>query len=237
MEDKNEMVIAGESPVAVMKMAMSNNLDLDKVEKMLEIQAKWEAMEAKKAFVQAMTDFKRSPPIIERDMTNTQYSSKYSSIGNLVNTALPYMSNCGLSHKWTTTQEDGTITVTCTVTHEKGHSESTTMSGPPDISGKKNPLQQIKSTKTYLKVCTFEDVMGLASSGANLDDDGNGSKPIKYIDDKQKSNIVDMITATGTNEAEFLKWLKTDSLDNIQAKYYNTAMGALEKKGEQYDNS
>ena len=48
------------------------------------------------------------------------------------------------------------------------------MSGPPDDSGKKNPLQQIKSTITYLEIATFEAVTGIAASDAG-DDDGNGT--------------------------------------------------------------
>ena len=44
-----------------------------------------------------------------------------------------------------------------------------------DANNAKNPLQQVKSTMTYLKIATFEAVTGIASRAGNQDDDGNGA--------------------------------------------------------------
>jgi hypothetical protein len=72
--------------------------------------------------------------------------------------------------------EQGTsIKVTCILSHAMGHSERVSLSGPPDESGAKNKLQQIKSTLTYLKGATFEAVTGVATIPGNLDDDGNAA--------------------------------------------------------------
>jgi hypothetical protein len=150
------------------------NFDVEKLNALLAVKERWEAGEAKKAYTQAMTEFKASAPVVTKDRDNKQYDSRYTSIGNLVNTINPHLSRYGLSARWDIDQSNG-IRVTCVMTHRLGHSESTSMSGPPDNSGKKNPLQEIKSTITYLKAATFEAITGLASTDANLDDDGNGS--------------------------------------------------------------
>lgn len=162
------------TPMDMLKMAVSQGADLDKLEKLMELQSKWEANEAKKAFVAAMAEFKACSLVITKDKTNTQFSSKYSSIGNLVNTANESLSKFGLSARWDIDQVNG-IRVTCILTHRMGHSEQCSMTGPADTSGKKNPLQEIKSTITYLKISTFEAITGIASSEGNADDDGNGS--------------------------------------------------------------
>ena len=48
------------------------------------------------------------------------------------------------------------------------------MSAPPDTSGSKNLIQQLKSTKTYLEIATFESVTGIAAIDKG-DDDGNSA--------------------------------------------------------------
>lgn len=172
---ENNIVSVDQSPLAAAERLLTAGVDLDKIEKMLELQERFERNEAKKAYTQAMTDFKSDPPNITKDKYNSHYKSRYTSLGNLVNTSLPKMSKCGLSHKWKIDQSD-CITVECIVTHYKGHSESTSMNGPPDSSGSKNSIQQLKSTVTYLKSVTFESIMGLASTDANFDDDGEHSE-------------------------------------------------------------
>lgn len=171
--ESTELVVA--TPVELLRIAVSQNADLDKLTKLMDLQERWEKNEARKAFVQAMADFKANPIVISKDQTNGQYQSKYVSIGNLVNTVTPILSKHGLSVRWDIDQSSG-IKVSCIITHDMGHSESVAMIVPPDKSGAKNPIQEIKSAITYARACTFEAICGLASSDtANLDDDGNGS--------------------------------------------------------------
>lgn len=241
MNDKKEVAVMPETalgPMASAKILLEKNVDLEKIEKMLELQAKWDAIQAEKAFTIAMTEFKSNAPVITRDKENSQYGSFYTTLGNLVNSSLPKMSECGLSHKWNVEQSEQ-IKVTCIVTHKDGHREPTSMSGPPDDSGKKNPIQQIKSTVTYLKAATFESAMGLASSDANIDDDGNGAVgDIVCLDDKQKGIIVDMIADCGADEDAFLKYIGVETLDLVPATSYKKAIAALKVKKEQNnDNS
>jgi len=167
-------------PSAMIALAVQQGTDLTQLERLLDLQIKWEANEAKKAYVEDMALFKNDPPDIYKDKVNKQFGSKYSSIDALVNPTIPQLSKYGLSHRWDYPKMDDPklVGVTCILTHKLGHSESVTMYAPPDTSGgnSKNPIQQIKSTMTYLKIATFEAVTGLVSREANRDDDGNGSQ-------------------------------------------------------------
>lgn len=163
-------------------MAMASRaLELGKVEqldKLLDLQFRWEAEQARKAFHTAMAAFKESPLLITKDKENKQYSSMYTTLGNLVNTASEAMAPFGLSADWNIEQGEKVIKVTCTLSHAAGFSKSVTLESPPDTSGAKNSIQQIKSTVTYLRGATFEAVTGLASqesAGINPADDGNGA--------------------------------------------------------------
>jgi hypothetical protein len=162
------------TPMSILQMAISQGADIEKLTKLMELKEKWDAMEARKAFVQAMADFKKEDIFIAKDKENKQYGSRYTSIGELVNTVTPLLAKHGLSAEWTPDQSSG-IRVGCTITHALGHSGDTKwMTVPEDSSGAKNPIQKIKSSFTYARILTFEMACGLASQEGNLDDDGNG---------------------------------------------------------------
>ena len=227
------------TPVNMMMVAIEKGYDLDQIEKLMDLQERNDQAQAKKAFVSAMAKFKSLPIKIPKDSFNKQFGSWYTSIGVLVNTVLPFMGQCGLSHKWETEQPSmQIIKTTCTVTHEMGHSESGSMIAPPDKSGSKNPIQEIKSTRTYLQAATFEDLMGLASTNACINDDGNGAAPaqaIEYINDDQKGQLFDMVAAISeldpdrNAEKNLIKFMKVSSLELITADRFNVALSTLKK--------
>jgi len=233
--ESNEIVIAGESPLAIMQLAMNKNLDLDKVEKMLAIQAKWEAMEAKKAYTKAMAAFKSDPPKISKDKHVRYQTQKgvteynHATLGNVTEEINRVLAQHGLSAGWTQAQADGKITVTCTITHELGHSESTSLTAEPDNSGNKNSIQAIGSTVTYLERYTLLAIAGLATH--DQDDDGAGAGPqVKCINGKQQNTIRDILIADEVDEIEFLTWAKAESIDTIPEKNYNAIIKGLEDR-------
>jgi len=166
-------LVATPTPMTMIQIAIQHGASVDVLKNLWDLQVQWEAHEARKAYVVAMNAFKANPPIVIKDMLNKQYDSRYSSLANFVNTVNPELSKFGLSACWRPDQTNG-ISVTCVVTHAQGHSESATLSGPQDDSGKKNPLQQIKSTITYLEGATFQAITGMVASDGS-DDDGNGA--------------------------------------------------------------
>lgn len=129
------------------------------------------------------------------------------------------------------------ISVTCVVTHVLGHSEKVEAFAPADSSGAKNPIQGIKSTITYLKSVTLESILGLASTDANCDDDGNAAsgKPEKIMTDAQKSALLDTMTDKGVSESNLCAFLKVESLEDLSEDLYNKAMRSLKniKRKEQ----
>lgn len=222
------------TPAMLLNLAIDKGADIEKLSQLMELQIKWEERESRKAYVLAVSKFKADPPDIYKDKINKQFGSKYSSIDALVNPTIPFLSKQGLSHSWDYgTTEGGWPSVTCILSHSCGYSQAVTMSAPPDISGggSKNPIQQIKSTQTYLKIATFEAVTGLVSKEANLDDDGNASGD-NYLDDKQLSTITDFVNAKNVNLPKFLEYLKVKSLETILAKDYLKAVSALKAKKE-----
>jgi len=148
------------------------NMDVAKLKELLDVQERWEANEAKKAFMVAMAEFKVTPPEILKDQTVSykQTSYKHASLHNVTSCINKALSEHGLTASWVTSQDKEFIKVTCKITHIMGHSEETSLTAAPDTSGSKNPIQAIGSTVTYLQRYTLLALVGLATS--DQDDDG-----------------------------------------------------------------
>jgi hypothetical protein len=90
----------------------------------------------------------------------------------------PVLSEHGLSLAWIPKQDEKTkeITVLTVLTHVLGHSESVSLTAPPDSSGNKNSIQSIGSTATYLSRYGAILILGLATECEEDDDAGAGAK-------------------------------------------------------------
>jgi hypothetical protein len=165
------------TPADLLRIAVESGADLDRLEKLMELQERWEAKEAKKAFNVARADFKRNcPPIFKRKSVgyNTKDGDfvgyKHAELSDITDVLGPAMAAYGLTYDWDIRQSPGKVEVDCVVTHVMGHSKKVMMEGPPDSSGKKNVLQQSGSTITYLQRYTLLAASGMSTKGE--DDDG-----------------------------------------------------------------
>lgn len=221
-------------PAVLIEKAISGNADLDKLEKLLELQERWERNEAKKAYIKAMASFKANPPKINKDKRvdfntskgRTQYD--HASLANVCEKISSALSEHGLSAAWSTNQTDKTISVTCTITHEYGHSESTTLGAAPDTSGSKNPIQAIGSTISYLERYTVLALTGLATH--DMDNDGGGSAAGEPVSEDQIDTINRLIEKVNADKARFLRFFGVDSVEKLPESKFKQAKTMLEKK-------
>lgn len=155
---------------------------IEQMRDILALQREFEAGEARKAFVVAMARFKQNPPEILKDKRVYFESTKgvtdywHATLGNVAQAIIEGLAKVGISHSWNPVRKGDRVHVTCTLTHELGHSESIELDGPLDNSGLKNALQQAQSTITYLMRYTLLAITGLAVRDEILpDDDGRGA--------------------------------------------------------------
>lgn len=190
-----------ESPLmaAAALVKTDGNMDVAKLKELLDVQERWEATQAKKAFVQAMAKFKENPPEILKDK-NVNYQTskgttdyKHATLHNVTSKINTELSKHGLTASWVTSQDNGSVKVTCKITHIMGHSEETCLSAPPDNTGSKNVIQAIGSTVTYLQRYTLLALTGLATYDQDDDGKSTGNGNNNAPKPKQKQNeIVDM---------------------------------------------
>lgn len=179
------------TPADIVLYAMQKGADIAQIEKFMDLQMKWEADQARKAFVSDMAEFKKNPPEIVKDkqvaFSGTSYM--HATLGNVTEAIVAGLAAHGFSHRWDTEQTSGQITVTCILTHKLGHSERTALSGAKDDSGKKNQIQQMASTITYLQRYTLLAATGVATKDQG-DDDGHNSESQAAPKKSEKERII-----------------------------------------------
>lgn len=174
-----EVTVPELTPLDLLHQAIEQNVDLDKLQRLMDMKDQWEAKKAKKAFFKALSSFQAMCPAIKKNKTaqikseKGSYSYKYAELGNVEAQIKAAMEKCELTKRWEISEEGALLKVTCLITHIDGHTETTEMKAEKDSSGGKNNIQQKASTITYLKRYTL--LGGLGISTADEDNDGRGN--------------------------------------------------------------
>lgn len=226
------------TPADMLQIAIEKGADLDKLEKLMDLQERWQATEARKAYVSAMNAFKSDPPTLtkskEVDFTNkagmrTQY--KHLLLSDACAAIGPALSKVGISYTWKTDQTENMIKVTCVLTHELGHSESVSLSAAPDQSGGKNSIQAVGSTVSYLQRYTLLSATGLSAEEADID----AVQPVHRadtIDSEQVARLIEAADKAGLNEGDICRIAKIQEIYDLPVSRFVSALNHFIKLSE-----
>ena len=226
---------AANSPMGMMLAAIQQGATLEQVEKMMDLQERWERTEAKKAYDAAFANFKaESVRIIKgRKVTDGPLKNKsYAELHDVVDAVTPALSKHGLSSSWKLTRDEKDwMEVTCYLRHVGGHEESVSMGGPPDSGGAKNAIQARASTKTYLERYTLKAITGLSEQGD--DDDGQGAPATRLITGVQVMRLQGIVSQC--SEAVAKKFGEDwPDIGQIPAAQFDKIVSSLERAAEKY---
>lgn len=159
------------NPAQLLTFAVDKDLDIAKLEKLMDLRDRWQATEARKSFYEALMKFQKECPSLPKTklvkFNNTAYC--YTPLSKITTSIKAKLSECGLSYRWQNDDDGQTIKVTCIVTHKDGHSEQTTMSAGADKSGAKNEIQARGSAITYLQRYTLIGALGISTADQDTD--------------------------------------------------------------------
>lgn len=214
------------TPMDMLNRAVESGAGLEMVEKLMSLQERWETGQARKAFDRSIAAAKAKMTPIQRNAKGHN-DKRYADFAAIAKVVDPILSEHGLSYRFRTAQGDR-ISVTCILSHEDGHSEETTLSGPADASGSKNAIQAIGSTLTYLQRYSLVQMLGLAASN---DDDGKTASAGDKITDEQAKEIADKCKeVSDTFDANFCTYFGIETIADLPAKDYQRALIAISKK-------
>ncbi len=170
------LAVTTPNPFALFQQALAQGMTLEQMQVFQAMCERWEANEARKAFVVSMNRFKANPPQIEKNkhvefgQGERRTSYDHATLDHVCKVITQTLGQFGITHRWEIDDSSDLIKVTCILRHEQGHSEETSMRGPADTSGSKNAIQARASTITYLERYTLLAATGLAAGG--MDNDG-----------------------------------------------------------------
>lgn len=218
------------TPMDLIERAQQSNATIEQMQQLFDLQLRYEANEARKAYNEAMSHFRDECPTINRGRSVSHNNTKFAGLAESIEAIRPMLSKFGLSHQWKTKQEGATITVECTVTHRQGHSESTSLSASPDKTGGKNDIQAIGSTVSYLERYTLYAILGLSSREMDDDGKGAGGQDTERISERQWTDLLALIADVKADEKKFCTFYKINDVAELPASKYEAAVKSLEAK-------
>ena len=222
------------NPQNLIELAINQNADIEKLEKLMNLQERWEKNKARKAFYKAKAEFQKNKPTIPKSnpvnfttKTGGNTSYNFADLDTMQKKIDPVLSENKLSYEWLTKRAQNEITIVCVLTHEDGHSERTELTAPADTSGNKNTLQAIGSTRSYLHRYTLESITGVSTS-----EDNDGKTAITNEDFKKlklKSELQDLFRIKRNNLTDELIERVNSILDNDEFNSYQKTINYLKK--------
>lgn len=216
------------NPMQLVSIAVQQGADIEKLSKLMDLQERWEASQAKKAFDEAINEFQSRMPVVAK-RGNVSYQPRnggqttnydYGRIEDAFKTASPILKETGLSFRFNQqAQQGGLITVTCIISHKLGHYEENSMSAMPDTSGNKDAIKAMASTVSYLRRYTFTGGLGIIFA-----DEDNEYHLHQYQEGSQTHHESEVTS----NSDKMPKWLK---LVHSGEKTANYLLTFLDKKG------
>lgn len=213
------------TPMAMIDRALASGAAPETLEKLLALQERWEATQARKAFDEAIALAKAqiAPVVKNKSGHNDKRYADFAAIARVVD---PVISEHGLSYRFRTKQDDR-IHVTCILSHRAGHSEETTLAGPADASGSKNAIQAIGSTLTYLQRYSLTQALGLAVAD---DDDGRAAGfPSGPINEEQLERMLALLSESGADTQIFCEKYKIEAVKDLPASKFEAAYGDVDR--------
>ena len=207
-QEQHAITTRGAAPGDLLRIAIERgDGDLDRMERLMRMERDWRLDEDSRQFSERMAILKKNPPdIIKRKevaFNDTRY--KHAEHSDVTLPIIEWLGTQGITHRWRPAQRDGQMGIACILKFGL-YEECTELFAPPDTSAKKNPIQSLMSTKTYLERHTLIAATGLTTRELEDDDgrggDGNEQSPVGKVFD----SLCEQAEATKTDGDAHRVW-------------------------------
>lgn len=214
-------------------------VDMDKMERLLEMHERVTARRAEQAFNVALNQAQSEIGPVATDATNSQTKSKYATYAALDRAIRPIYTRHGFSLSFGEgdSPKADHVRVLCYVAHGEGHTRTYHADMPADGKGAKGGDVMTKTHATgsafsygqrYLLKLIFNIAVG-------EDDDGNRAGG-PALNGKQAETIRRLLKEAEANESAFLSYLGVETVEAIPAARFAQAVDALNAKKRQRAN-
>ncbi len=155
--------------------AITNNVPVETMERLLVLFKEIKADKAREAFVEAMAKLQEECPVIKKEEnvyeknSNTNVRYKFAKLDSIVNQTKKIISDNGFSYRFTEEKDDKYMMVNCIVTHIKGHSEVTPFKIPIGTEAYMSDVQKHGARMTFAKRYAFCNAFGITTGDEDVD--------------------------------------------------------------------
>lgn len=216
--------------------ARDPNVDIDKMQRLMEMRDRELARMAQVEFNKAMSAAQAEMKPVARDADNDQTKSKYARYETISEAIQPFVAKHGFALTFSegTPAKENCIRTVCEVMHSAGHTKEYYADVPFDNVGMKGNANKTNthaygSTKSYGKRYLKCDIFDVALK--NEDDDGNnaGDAP-ELISEEQAALIRRLIEETETDIEKFCGWAKIEAIPDLHAKNFQKVVEVLNQR-------
>lgn len=246
MADSREVaVVGGESPGEVdnlIRFAVERGADVGTLERLVDLQERVEAREARAAFLRALAAFQDTCPEIPKNRSaeiasrqGTGFGYGYADLPSIIRTIKKPLREHGLSYAWDASLDaaNGVLNVVCILRHESGHEERSSFPVPVDTKAPMSGAQKHGAALTYGRRQSLVAALGLLTA-----DDIDGAALVGVERPASAETVADLdakIKELGVDEKKLLEYVGITSMDNLnegQAERMNDALENWVKQRE-----
>ena len=180
-------------PLSIIQAVASDpNCDVEKLERLMGLQERFEARAAHLAYGNAVAAFQAKCPIIQKLKPADRY--KYAGYDDIMHQIRPILAECGLSVSFSSgAAENGTLNIEITIQHGT-HSETKHFAFPVPQQLKVNDTQKMGAALTYARRYALCGALNIVVSDEDMDAAGLDTAPPANADlfaarDKWKSMV------------------------------------------------
>jgi len=216
--------------IDIIREAIATKVDPAHLRELLAVREAWEAGEARKAFNNAVAEFQRRCPIIEK--ADKAYDKSYARLDRIWREIRPLLTELGLSATWQICElRDQLCHIEGQLRHRDGHGERLAQDIPvPELIKGQNKAQQMGSASTYARRYALCAALGIVTG----DDDDAHRAGTDFVTHDQAQEIAQLVDAArgvaGFNEGAFWKWIGVEVPQDIPASRYGDVIAALRRK-------
>lgn len=237
VEHREALPIVQEQATSILQIidraARDPNVDIDKMERLMQMHERILEREAEAAFNEALNLAQSEIGRIKADAENKQTRSWYATYAQMDRVVRPIYTKHGfsLSFDEADSPKQDHIRVLCYVARGR-YKRTYHTDMPADGKGAKGGDVMTKthaagSAKQYGRRYLLKDIFNIAIG--DEDDDGNGAGG-DYITEEQVADLMALADEVRANRQKFLAFMKVEKLSDIKAKDYQKAVAALEAK-------
>jgi len=219
-----------QTPMEMIQALSAAGGDVAVIEKLMDLQERWEASEAAKAFHASLSQFQADCPMIEKGREVSfggRVVYKFAAYEDIMRIIQPLLTKHGLSVSFSSRFEGGLITADCHVS-KGGHEIVRSNTGPVPSDMKVNDTQKAGAAKSYAKRYALQDALNIVVCDEDSDGNGLDSSP---VNDEQMDAIVDLLGMLDDGmQRRFFQWVGVEAVRDIPAARFDDVIAKLQTK-------